>query len=78
MGSAEDLQNLNLAQANYLKSLDDKKQYWKQKVRIKWLQEGDRNTSYFHASVLERRNNLRLSRIKDANGTWLEAENDIN
>lgn len=71
-GSSEDLQALNLAQAHYLKSLADEEQFWKQKARTKWLQEGDRNTSFFHASVLERRNQLRLTRIKNDTGQWLE------
>ena len=29
--------------------------YWSQKARVKWLKEGDKNSSYFHMSVAARR-----------------------
>lgn len=32
---------------------------------------------FFHASTLEKRNRLRISRIKHPDGTWLDQEEDI-
>ena len=30
--------------------------YWSQKARTRWLQEGDKNLAFFHASVMAARN----------------------
>lgn len=49
-------------------SLED--EFWRQKARIKWLQEGDENSKNFNAMVNQRRNRLVISRIKDSNGNW--------
>ena len=34
--------------------------YWKQKARVEWLQEGERNTKFFHNSVIQNRNSSRI------------------
>lgn len=56
--------------------------FWKQKARIQWLKEGDRNTSYFHASVAARRRKNRISSLQKSNGQWCinnsEVESEIN
>lgn len=49
-----DMIQFNDAQAQY---------FWKQRARVKWLLGGDKNTSFSHASTLEKRNNLRITRI---------------
>ena len=38
--------------------------YWIQKSRIKWLKEGDKNTGYFHATVIGKRKMNRISVLK--------------
>lgn len=38
--------------------------YWKQRSRIQWLQEGDDNTSYFHAVANSRKNRNFIPYIK--------------
>eukprot|EP00253_Pinus_taeda_P004744 PITA_04744 len=40
--------------------------FWRQKSRVQWLKEGDRNTRFFHSSTLEHRSHNRISTIKDS------------
>jgi hypothetical protein len=51
--------------------------YWGQRARVKWLNWGDRNTKFFHASTIQRRDRNKLSRIKDDNGQWVEGQTQI-
>ncbi|XP_071916268.1 uncharacterized protein [Coffea arabica] len=51
--------------------------YWGQKARVRWLKEGDKNTNYFHASVVERRRRNNISSLKKGDGTWCESEHEI-
>lgn len=51
--------------------------YWSQWSRLKWLDGGDRNTKFFHASTLQRRGRNRLHRIKNKSGIWVEGKEKI-
>ena len=50
---------------------------WKQKSRVKWLQEGERNTKFFHNMVLQNRNNSRIHKLKKADGSRVETRREI-
>ncbi|KAG5555977.1 hypothetical protein RHGRI_006568 [Rhododendron griersonianum] len=58
--------------------LDREEMYYHQRSRINWLRYGDRNTSFFHASVIQRRQRNQLLRLKDDNGDWATSDGDIN
>ncbi|XP_059311005.1 uncharacterized protein LOC132062449 [Lycium ferocissimum] len=75
--SRENRMLLHQAQAELTKFLHLEEEYWKQKAGMKWFNDGDRNTKFFHSYVRGRRNKLALKRIQDPNGTWLENEADI-
>lgn len=51
--------------------------FWGQRSRLKWLKWGDRNSSFFYATTVQRRDRNRLHRIKDKNGDWVEGQEDI-
>lgn len=42
--------------------------YWKQKARVDWLQEGDKNTAFFHDSVQAHRNKCNISSLVNSEG----------
>ena len=68
---------LHCAQARLLLSLKNQEEFWSQKAGVKWLKEGDSNTSFFHASVREKRMKLMIHKIKDSAGTWIEDDEQI-
>ena len=41
-------------------------EYWRQKSRELWLQQGDKNTKYFHASAQKKRAAKTIFSIKDS------------
>ena len=47
------------------------------KARVKWLQEGERSTKFFHNSVLQNRNISRIHKLKKMNGSKVEARREI-
>ncbi|XP_015167778.1 uncharacterized protein [Solanum tuberosum] len=70
-------EKLHRAQADLLKQLNREEEFWKQKASMEWFKEGERNTKFFHAIVKGRRNRLRVNRIQNDEGEWLEQESDI-
>lgn len=56
---------------------DKEESFWRQKSRIDWLKQGDKNTSFFHASVLQRRSRNRISGLENSNGEWLKGNTAI-
>ncbi|GLT45093.1 hypothetical protein SLA2020_450200 [Shorea laevis] len=43
---------------------------WRQRLREVWLQDGDRNTKFFHGKASRRRDGNTMSRLMDASGVW--------
>lgn len=44
----------------------------RQKSRVQWLKAGDKNTRYFHQSIIQRRRENHIRRIQKSYGTWTE------
>lgn len=72
-----DLEVLNLTQAKLLKFLAEEEVFLRQKSRVTWLKEGDSNSKFLHASILEKRSKSCICRIKNFQGVWLEDQTQI-
>lgn len=44
---------------------------WKQKLRVNWLREGERNTKIFHQAMIQQRQKNRIFSIKNEEGLHL-------
>lgn len=54
-----------------------KELFWQQRSRIKWLNGGDRNSRFFHASTIQRRGRNRIHRIQNKQGSWVEGKEEV-
>lgn len=54
-----------------------KEMYWGQRSRLKWIQWGEKNSRFFHATVLQRRERNNLYRLKDENRRQVEGKSEI-
>ncbi|XP_071926190.1 uncharacterized protein [Coffea arabica] len=65
--------DLNVARERLRVTLAIEEGFWKQKARVRWLKEGDKNSKYLHAVVAERRSRAIIHRIRGADGFWVES-----
>ncbi|XP_060181961.1 uncharacterized protein LOC132611561 [Lycium barbarum] len=73
----ENRMKLNQANANLIRHYKVEEAFWKQKSSIKWHNEGDLNTRFFHSVMASKKNRLLLTKIKNDEGNWIEGVNDI-
>ncbi|KAG7572302.1 Endonuclease/exonuclease/phosphatase superfamily [Arabidopsis suecica] len=55
----------------------NEEQFWKDKSRITWMNNGDRNTKYFHAATKNRRAQNRIQKLIDDDGREWTADVDL-
>ncbi|CAL1354334.1 unnamed protein product [Linum trigynum] len=51
--------------------LEQEEVYWFQRSREKWVQQGERNTGYFHQQAIIRRRKNKIDSLKGPNGEWI-------
>lgn len=57
--------------------LDREARMWSQRSRVKWVNEGDNNTKYFHSRATQRLRKNKILEIKDNEGFWHDQQSDI-
>ena len=57
--------------------LDREDDMWRQRSRINWFQNGDRNTSFFHAKALARHRKNFMDGLLDGDGVWQVEEDKM-
>ena len=50
---------------------------WRQRARVQWLTEGDKNTRYFHVKASQRSQRNEIRGIYNIAGQWMENQQDI-
>ncbi|KAK3230421.1 hypothetical protein Dsin_002302 [Dipteronia sinensis] len=50
--------------------LEEEEAYRKQRSRVEWLREGDRNTRFFHWKASARKGRNKINGLRDNNGMW--------
>ncbi|KAL8088671.1 hypothetical protein AgCh_038446 [Apium graveolens] len=51
--------------------------FWRQRSKQLWLQDGDKNSKYFHKTASGRRRNNHIQKLQDDNGNWLDWEHGL-
>ena len=57
--------------------MDKEDDMWRQRLRISWLQSGDRNTGFFHEKASARYKKNFIDGFLDENGRWLEGDEHV-
>lgn len=67
----------NKVRWQYLKLLEKREIFWKQRAKQFWLGEGDQNSRFFHKYASSRKKNNQLRGLKNKDGEWKESREDI-
>lgn len=69
--------NISKAKIEYTRFLKLQGSVLRQKDRVKWLEDGDANTAFFHGITKDRRRNPSIHIIKDMEGNWVEGTSNV-
>lgn len=61
----------------YAEILRIEEEFWIMKSRVEMLVNGDRNTSFYHTSIIAQRRRNKIVSLRDGNGYWIGNEIDV-
>lgn len=73
----EDRRKFLEAKARFGELLQQREIFWKQRAKVEWLREGNRNTKYFHARATERKKKNSFEQLRNKEGVWCNWENGL-
>ena len=50
---------------------------WYQRSRYRWINEGDKNTKFYHSKTIKRRRRNKILMLRDFGGRWMENDKEI-
>ncbi|XP_058776144.1 uncharacterized protein LOC131650452 [Vicia villosa] len=65
------------AQSEYEKALLKEDIYWRQRAKMHWFRDGDRNTRFFHQSAMARRKFKQINFLRHEDGTAVTEQQDL-
>lgn len=68
---------VNKGHAEYVQWLNKQESILKQKAKVKWFEEGEINSKYFHSVIRDRRRRLGINKIKNKRGNWISGDDKI-
>ncbi|KAG5631408.1 hypothetical protein H5410_003125 [Solanum commersonii] len=68
---------LQQAQAKLKLHIHYEEEYWRQKARVQWFEEGDKNARFFHGLVKGRRKRMNINKIMKADGSWAMGAKEV-
>ena len=61
----------------YAEVLRIEEEFWIMKSRVEMLVNGDRNTSFYHTSIIAQKRRNKIVSLRDGNGYWIGNEIDV-
>ncbi|KAK3211637.1 hypothetical protein Dsin_016343 [Dipteronia sinensis] len=62
---------------NLDKIMETNERYWKQRAKVDWLRNRDRNTRFFHSKASARKSRNKLKGLFDDSGIWRDSNHDL-
>uniref|UniRef100_A0A803NLH2 Reverse transcriptase n=1 Tax=Cannabis sativa TaxID=3483 RepID=A0A803NLH2_CANSA len=69
--------NFWAAKSKFKEILTQREVFWRQRSKLLWLQAGDNNSKFFHASASARRRSNLITKLQDSNGIWTSWEDGL-
>ncbi|WMV39129.1 hypothetical protein MTR67_032514 [Solanum verrucosum] len=69
--------NISKAKVEFTRFLKIQEKVLSQKARIKWLEDGDTNSAFFHRVIKDKRKKHSIHKIKDQEGNWVEGTTQV-